>query len=102
MVVRFILFNILPMEKLLELLNEYRTEKGERNLNESEVSQTLDSLNYLRLFIDWLVNNEKINLNKIKLFSIFNEDRYYNAYQSILMALSISDNPIEFLISILK
>ena len=50
------------MEKLMELLNEYRKEKGERSLNEFEVSQTLDSLNYLRLFIKWLVENDKIDL----------------------------------------
>ena len=53
------------MEKLLKLLNKYRTEKGERNLNEFEVSQTLDSLNYLRLFIKWLVDNDKIDLEKL-------------------------------------
>lgn len=90
------------MEKLIELLNEYRTEKGERNLNEFEVNQTLDSLNYLRLFIEWLVENEKIDKDKVKLLSVFQETWYYNLYESLLMILSIQDNPIEFLCSVLK
>lgn len=101
------------MEKLIELLNEYRTEKGERNLNEFEVSQTLDSLNYLRLFIKWLVDNDKIDtvlfaneLNKVVYLSDFNfrndEWFYKTIYKQLLMLLSIQDNPIEFLISILK
>ena len=53
------------MMKLIELLNEYRKEKGERSLNEFEVSQTLDSLNYLRLFIKWLLSNQKIDQEKL-------------------------------------
>ena len=94
------------MEKLLNLLNEYRTEKGERNLNEFEVSQTLDSLNYLRLFIKWLVDNDKIDKQKVKekseflhIYTIPNPEKYY---KSLIMELSIQDNPIEFLVSILK
>jgi len=99
------------MEKLIELLNEYRTEKGERNLNEFEVSQTLDSLNYLRLFIKWLVDNEKINLRKLdyRVSSVDIPVRYYlwtfirySFEKEILMSLAIKDEPIEFLISILK
>ena len=91
------------MEKLIELLNEYRTEKGERNLNEFEVSQTLDSLNYLRLFIQWLVENEKVEWNNkdiaIKEWILW---KSIDNYHSLLMALAIQDNPIEFLVSILK
>ena len=100
------------MEKLIELLNEYRREKGERNLNEFEVSQTLDSLNYLRLFIQWLVENEKIDINEewedyreTNLFcnaDFFQLQQHYSYYESLLMLLSIQNNPIEFLISILK
>lgn len=100
--------------KLLELLNEYRKEKGERNLNEFEVSQTLDSLNYLRLFIKWLVENEKIDYEKIekqtkcknivgwKEFLDFDIERDFNPYEEVLMWLAISDNPIDFLCEILK
>lgn len=95
------------MNKLVALLNEYRTEKGERNLNEFEVSQTLDSLNYLRLFIKWLVDNDNIDFDKVYekeenenidiCMSWKDADMYW-----LLMLLSIQDNPIEFLISILK
>jgi hypothetical protein len=102
------------MEKIIELLNEYRTEKLRRKMyvnwadkkatelseaeriNEYEVSQTLDSLNYLRLFIKWLVENDKIDLDRIPAI----EDN--GATNIVLMLLSIQDEPIEFLISILK
>ena len=101
------------MERLVELLNEYEKEKGGRNLNEFEVSQTLDSLNYLRLFIQWLVENNKIDFsiipNKIKgiwiPMKINWEIKYWfdsSDYCWLLILLSIQDNPIEFLISVLK
>ena len=85
------------MEKLLNLLNDYRTEKGERNLNEFEVSQTLDSLNYLRLFIEWLCNSGRIDISKTL-------KHYYwtSLAEELVMRLSISDTPIEDLISYLK
>ena len=105
------------MQKLIELLNEYRKEKGEKNLNEFEVSQTLDSLNYLRLFIKWLVENDKIDIVKVyenltnyeieiriravkELLENNEEDTI--AYLKLLMLLSISDTLIEDLISYLK
>ena len=97
------------MKKLIELLNEYRTEKGERNLNEFEVSQTLDSLNYLRLFIKWLVYNDKIERTYRKdlkyPYYIDDKERDLKGYEKsdlLVMLCSIQDNPIEFLISILK
>lgn len=49
-------------------------------------------------FIKYLVENDKINLDEIERYSVF----WYTYYQNLLMLLSISDNPIEFLISILK
>ena len=109
------------MEKLIELLNEYekdwlnefekyterwyceRTKQilcGKWENNNELTPYEIISKQYW--FIEWLVENDKINLNKIKLFSIFKEDWYYNAYESVLMALSISDTPIEFLCSMLK
>ena len=87
------------MEKLMELLNEYRKEKGERSLNEFEVSQTLDSLNYLRLFIKWLVENDKIDLLQLDNRIALSE---FNKVERVLMALSISDTPIEDLLLYLK
>lgn len=53
-------------------------------------------------FIDSLVDNEKIDKDKVKLLSVFQETWYYNLYESLLMILSIQDNPIEFLCSVLK
>lgn len=107
------------MNKLIELLNEYRKEKGERNLNKFEVNQTLDSLNYLRLFIKWLVDNDKINFNLVErvwswdfiydmnrnpyYYSCTCEDlKEYNEVDRVLMLLAISDTPIDDLISYLK
>lgn len=101
------------MEKLIELLNEYRTEKGERNLNEFEVSQTLDSLNYLRLFIKWLVENDKIVNFRIdrKIIDSWwlyhwketTINRVWNNLDKVLIVLlSISENPISDLITYLK
>jgi len=62
-------------------------------------------------FIKWLVDNDKIDHKKANLFYTYyfdetwdNRDYYkaYTEYESLLMLLSIQDNPIEFLISILK
>ena len=100
------------MNKLTEYLNEYRKEKGERNLNEFEVSQTLDSLNYLRLFIKWLVDNDKIDRKKLEIRPFSDELVYSDSdctvyrsdttYEMLLMLLAISDTPIDDLISYLK
>ena len=93
------------MMKLIELLNEYRKEKGERSLNEFEVSQTLDSLNYLRLFIKWLLSNQKIDQEKLDHSlgncSYINNDLAWSCIK-LTMYLAIQDKPIEFLVSILK
>jgi len=70
-------------------------------------------------FIKWLVENEKIDLDKAKILDNWNKaelfefiDRadymkirnrsYFSEYKQLLMLLSIQDNPIEFLVSILK
>ena len=46
-------------------------------------------------FIEWLMNNNKIE-NK------FPQIETYSDYESLLMLLSIQDNPLTFLLSILK
>ena len=63
-------------------------------------------------FIEWLVKNDKIELSKLE--KIWREETVYmynwqyreiveySDYESLLMLLSISDNPIEFLCSVLK
>jgi hypothetical protein len=70
-------------------------------------------------FIKWLVENEKIDLDKAKILDNWNKaelfefiDRadymkirnrsYFSEYKQLLMLLSIQDEPIEFLVSILK
>lgn len=91
------------INKLIKLLNEYRTEKGERNLNESEVSQTLDSLNYLRLFIKRLVKNDKIKKSYKEWMPAITKNWFLLEWNTVLIILcSIQDNPIEFLCSVLK
>lgn len=47
-------------------------------------------------FIKWLIENNKVDLDK------FPQIWEYPEYESLLMRLSISENPIELLISMLK
>lgn len=55
------------------------------------------------MFIKWLVENEKIEWNNkdiaIREWILW---KSIDNYHSLLMALAIQDNPIEFLVSILK
>lgn len=61
-------------------------------------------------FIKWLVNNNKIDYNKVLIsFTMSESDWLWNyywhwveAYQGILMLLAISDTPIDDLISYLE
>ena len=57
------------------------------------------------MFIKWLIDNDKIDLMKLKKW--IEDNKFYCAKwgkitNMLLMLLSIQDNPIEFLISILK
>lgn len=62
------------------------------------------------MFINWLVENDKINTEWQKVLHtarakagwIWLECQWYSDYESLLMLLSISDDPVSFLISILK
>jgi len=113
------------MEKLIELLNEYEDPrswivfKSYDNYDgtfywvdcdgETEIAWS-DSLIISKKFwfIQRLVENEKIDINefmhKSRDWEIFNEklSAKEDDYLSLLMLLSIQDEPIEFLISILK
>jgi len=51
-------------------------------------------------FIQWLIDNDKIDFDKIQIW--FQLTLWYWKYDSLLMLLSISDTPIEDLISYLK
>lgn len=108
------------MNKLIELIIEFQKETWQTTYDLdmyhyddklkliiiwSDVSKWfIDYIDIFRLlfapwFIKWLVDNDKIDLlrldNRIAL-SEFNKD------ERVLMALSIQDNPIEFLCEILK
>jgi hypothetical protein len=101
------------MEKLIELLNEYQEEKGSeirfKRIDNSDFFVCWDDvwLGYETIlskkfwFIKWLVDNDKID--KEKVWKNESPDIFdYSFYEVVLMLLSIQDNPIEFLISILK
>ena len=105
------------MEKLLELLNEFRPTVSCANFNEHY--EFIDDDIYLIRewmdweeeqfpmyvcykkgdFIKWLVDNDKIDLLRLDNRIALSE---FNKVERALMALSIQDNPIEFLTSILK
>ena len=113
------------MEKLIKLLNEFEIEKTARDytwriekqnkiwicwteytwayVDDEEAERIIISKKYK--FIEWLVNEDKIDNNKfydkniLKWFMTLTKDEKAD---SIIMNLSISENPIEDLISYLK
>lgn len=112
------------MEKLLQLLNEYSSGYlwGKEYYIEDwtvylrERDDDYDQFNYDDFtvnvisknfwFIKWLVENDKIDVQWTKNIlyesEIFNPLPYTNLVERLIMYLSIVDDPIEFLISILK
>ena len=104
------------MEKLIELLNEYENDislwgladwrEFDWNLHyysNYKDEYVFDNVYYRIIsknfwFIKRLVDNNKINLDEIERYGFF----WYTYYKSLLMLLAISDNPIGFLISVLK
>ena len=100
------------MEKLIELLNEYEpyiASDGEHRDNfwyfiykwwsaifPKEIWM-LKIISKEYWFIKWLVENEKIDLDGYPDIDFFNGD-----VNNLLMYLAIQDEPINFLISILK
>ena len=106
------------MEKLLELLNEYRLEKGA-----SEYTEYIPETGYFTRksyfyehyswviskkfwFIQWLVDNNKIDIqwakNLLYESEVFNPQPYTDLAERLIMYLAIQDDPISFLSSILK
>jgi len=107
------------MEKLIELLNQFEWDTKYPTWSLSWANEplywgwTAYASSYLipskeYWFIKWLVDNDKIR-------TIEHEDEmcpvriyrghminYYDDEEVLLMLLSIQDNPIEFLVSILK
>jgi hypothetical protein len=99
------------MEKLIELLNEYIPKWW--SIEHWGKSVFYEWLNYNdRIiwkdfwFIKWLVENDRVKIpHKLdELPQIYGVDYNSNECKSdrLIMLLSISDTPIEFLISILK
>jgi len=97
------------MTKLLELLNEFDKPLGwyyedwvldcKLNLYEYMAYEWICSARYW--FIKWLVENDKIDISKTPWHYIYHytdED----VVKEALMQLAIQDEPIDFLISILK
>lgn len=101
------------MEKLIELLNEYDSNWGVtgywalfNSMNEwiSE-KEDLQVISKKFWFIKWLIENDKIELKAWHLYwfqPIMSNRQPFTLYETLLMLLSIQDNPIEFLCSILK
>ena len=106
------------INKLIELLNEYEQLNMCRKFDSFEM-YTFENSNWVDStledtvisarygFIKWLVDNDKIDLERIlkenwqfRLF-YYDLERVKN-YDRLVMYLSVEDNPIEFLISILK
>ena len=102
------------IEDLIELLNEYEYDKRREKTLRWMTNWCLyyiQSINsYLNLkiiskeygFIKWLVDNDKIDIRNSVIISFTSELGKQADYKDVLMLLSIQDNPIEFLISILK
>lgn len=106
------------MKKILQLINEYRLGKGA-----SEYTEYIPETGYFTRksyfyehyswviskkfwFIQWLVDNNKIDKqwakNLLYESEIFNPLPYTDLAERLIMYVSIQDEPIEFLISILK
>lgn len=97
------------MEKLIELLNEWQQSfypwyEFTYKYSEESAREDLNKLSQLKLFIKRLIDNDKINYLKIQL--VFKYDYLdvvaYSDYESTLMLLAISENPISDLISYLN
>lgn len=93
------------MEKLLELLNEYSKEIWYFNEEDLQWQTKAWILNKEFWWIKWLVENDKIDRKKYDRVYINTKESWIlglKDYEQLLMLLSISENPIELLISMLK
>ena len=118
------------MDRLVALLNEYEKERKSwftwRSIDsydncvygvdcdwETEITMYSDLYSKQYWFIKWLVDNDKVDWNFIDYAEIHRtkrelesnyqpEDIERQYYEKLLMLLSIQDNPIEFLISVLR
>jgi len=102
------------MDKLIELLNEYDKYRWEKRRiywwTKWKVELDVNLIIFKKFwFIKWLVENDKVDLDKIKEIWIKHNGKMdidglyrFPVYERLLMLLSISDTPIEDLISYLR
>ena len=118
------------MEKLLQLLNEYekviwtdrvwwwaiddgaffctrKSKKGNLIIqHSSEDEAILQIISKKFWFIQWLVDNDRIDIqwakNLLYESEVFNSQPYTDLAERLIMYLAIQDDPINFLSSILK
>ena len=107
------------IEKLIELLNEYVEETDFwDNLDEYNEAEILDEetlevnwkyhdIEYLYTkkfwFIEWLYNHKKMTLERLRISDLYWDiNNWVWTVDNIIMHLSISENPIDLLISLLK
>jgi hypothetical protein len=114
------------IRKLIELYYEHKLDLLKRDMRvnwatereievvdiekveEDELEKNLNKLSELKPFIKWLVENDKIDLDKTwykkaDFQEVWNWDwRTVRWYEMLLMLLAIQDEPIQFLIKILK
>ena len=98
------------LTKLIELLNEYKWKEEwtiecdvPHNDWYSEYAYEHEELIIISKkywFIKWLVENEKIKWDEK--FYLEDDEWLFGTYECLLMQLAIQDEPINFLISILK
>ena len=101
------------MEKLIDLLNEYDKDRtyykeykyimyrDDEWIDVDDKRTDLEIISKSYGFIKWLVENDKIDRDRVDdqmEYHFF----WYTNYQILLMLLSISDTPIDDLISYLK
>ena len=117
----FIYFFYYTMEKLLKLLNEYRLKNGRSGYTKyiSEAGYFTNKSYFYEhyswviskkfWFIEWLVLNMKINTDELMrhwhIVKTYDLDEPWDSYgyvDSLLMLLAIQDDPVDFLVSILK
>lgn len=124
------IFNIYNMEKLHQLLNEYerslwsdrewlwiidedwffctrKSKKGNLIVQHSSLDEAiLQIISKKFWFIQWLVDNDRIDIqwakNLLYESEIFNPLPYTDLAERLIMYLAIQDDPISFLVSILK
>lgn len=102
------------LQKLLNLLNEYCTEEETKykwnfvpNHLEWEACDNSECSDLLIVskkywFIKWLLSNDKVDLKKANNIDNWPLFDYYSDDDALTMALSINDEPLKFLESILK